>query len=195
MKKRKASNASISSKQYTVRNIAANIGDLIDDERDNSTPHTNETQNVGDSNPNNNKQTHAQSVNNSNDDDKYEYVELSEITSGTTGKLVYLFQEYGTAILIIGLMVVCIIVFFLINNINSFLFFIAFALLAFLGVTLLRSAWQERKRAKEQWLKAETIYQHCRTKVNSQLDEENTMEDNQSDDDGDSGVTNTSDTK
>ena len=179
-----------SSKQHMVQNIAVNIGSLVDDDEDN-TGEADTDGSVGTPEElraklkvirgNNSKASTVATddAKTSDNDDEYEYVELSEITSGIAGKFVYLFQEYGTAIIILGLMVLCIIVFFLINNINSFLFFVAFALLAFLAVVLLRSAWQERKRAKEQWLKAETIYQQCRAKVNLQLDAEE-------DDEGDS---------
>lgn len=106
------------------------------------------------------------------EDDEYEYVELSEIKGGALGYIAYLLAEYRVFFIALAIIFVCIIVVMLTRNLSTAMFFFAFALLAFLMAVLLRGAWRDRKKAKDEWLKAESLYRASREKAMEQEGDE-----------------------
>lgn len=102
------------------------------------------------------------------DDSEYEYVTLSEATSGTMTKLKKFLSEYYVVVGFAGILLVATIILSIGRNASSLFIAIAFGFLAFLTAVILFMAWRDKREAEEAYTHAIEILEPVKDKMREQ---------------------------
>lgn len=101
----------------------------------------------------------------SEDDGEYEYVPISEVSNGVGAKILGFLREYYMLVGIVLIVGVCLLLSNIGQNVKSIFIAIAFGVLALGGTYILYEAWQDKKRAEQEYRHAKNVIEPVKEKI------------------------------
>lgn len=104
----------------------------------------------------------------SDDGAEYEYVPISEVSNGIGAKVVGALREYYVVIGIALAIIICLLLSAIGQSMKSVFIAIAFGLLVLGGSYILYEAWQDKKRAEQEYRHAKSVIEPVKRKMKEQ---------------------------
>lgn len=96
---------------------------------------------------------------------EYEYVPISQVSNGIGSKLVGLLKEYYMVAGIALIVIACLLLANIGQNVKSIFIAIAFGVLVLGGAYILYEAWQDKKRAEAEYRHAKSVIEPVKEKI------------------------------
>lgn len=106
------------------------------------------------------------------DDEEYEYVPLSEVSNGVGAKIIGFLQEYYMIVAIVLVVGVCLLLSQIGQNVKSIFIAIAFGVLVLGGAYILYEAWQDKKRADREYRHARSVIEPVKKKMKEEREKQ-----------------------
>lgn len=106
------------------------------------------------------------------DDEEYEYVSLSEASEGVVAKIMDIVKENALILLFLGVAIACFILSFIGEYLNSLFIAIAFGFVAVAVAYMLHLMWQEKKEAERKYKHAKEVIEPVKQTMLEQTEDE-----------------------